>query len=348
MKKFLLLTACAFPLSVPAQDAKTGNQPMPDPKTPAHAALATLAGDWTTTCKMAGDKPSDSQMKEKAELLCNGLWLKWTAEGSHEGKQLQGVWLAGYDPFAKKYRSVFVSNDDAQPYAEMDGTYDEAKKTWTFTGDCGDGNKMRSVMAVKDANSMVETIYMIDPDGKEAEHMTMTRTRAKGAIPADALARASKEAGRGLPKEIALLAEDNGTWEATVTCTMPGQQPTTEKATETVTSICEGKWQWSDFKGTMMGQPFEGHALTGWDPKANQYVSYWISNGAATASKTTGKYDEAKKTFTFSGDCLCHEGKPMSIQQTYSRPDAITRNLHMTFKNAQGTNEMKIVYRKKA
>ncbi len=351
---FLLLTAVAVAPFLSAQDNKAAGQQMPDPKTPAHAPLATLAGNWTSTMKMAAmpgvpglEKPVESTGTERTELICNGLWLKSTINSTWEGQPFQGLWLAGYDPHAKKYKSIWVMSMD-EPAAFADGTYDEKTKTWTFIGPSPHG-QVRSVMTWKDADTTVETNYLTPPGGKEVESMVITRTRAKGAIPADATSPVTKGAEKPAAKEHAIHPEDIGTWEATVTCAPPGgAPPSTEKGTETITSICEGKWQWTDFKGTMMGQPFQGHGLTGYDAAKKQYVSFWFDSCTATHAMTTGTYDEAKKTFTFAGNCLNHEGKPVTLSQSYSRPDANTRNLNMVCKDPSGASEMKIVYKRKS
>lgn len=352
---FLLLTTLAASTFAIAQDQKGGDKQMPNPKQPEHAPLAQFAGNWTSTCKSAGipgvagmDKPSESTGTEKAELICNGLWLRSTVDSTWQGKPFQGVWLCGYDTFAKKYKSLWVSSMDG-PLEEADGTYDAASKTWTFTGMCAMNDKpceMRSVVVMKDANTLTETNYVKGPDGKEVECMQITRTRSKGAVPSDATAKVSKEADKSLPKEIAILAEDAGTWDATVTHSMPGQPPSTEKGVEIVTPICAGRWQWTDFNGSMMGQPFEGHGLTGYDPAKKQYVSIWIDGCVATAMKTTGTYDEAKKTFTLNGSGIDCEGKPMTVAQSCARPDDGTRNLSMSFKGAQ-SGDMKIAYQRR-
>jgi hypothetical protein len=349
---FLLLTTFAASAFLPAQDQKGGDHQMPNPKQPEHAALSQFAGNWTSTCKMAAmpgvpgmEKPSECNGTVRGDLICNGLWLKWTMDGNWNGQPSQCAWLVGYDPFAKKYTSVAVSNMDEQPFGQLDGTYDAASKTWTFTGKCKNG-EMRSVITAKDANSLSETCYMTGKDGKESECMQATYTRAKSGLPSDASAKASKPADKQAPKEIAVLAEDVGTWDATVTHSMPGQAPQTDKGAEVVSLICNGKWQWTDFNGSMMGQPFEGHGITGWDPDKKQYVSVWIDSMSATPAITTGTYDETKKTFSLSGQCVDQTGQPMSITQRCARPDASTRNLDMSFKGAQ-SSDMKIVYKKK-
>jgi len=53
-----------------------------------------------------------------------------------------------------------------------------------------------------------------------------------------------------------------------------------------------------------MGQPFEGHALTGYDTAAKQYVSWWIDSASALVSHTAGSFDAAEKVCTMSGECI--------------------------------------------
>jgi hypothetical protein len=345
----VLFTALAASSFLPAQDPKAPPQ-MPNPKVKEHEALKTLTGDWQCTCKMnampgvAGrETASETTATEKSELVCNGLWVKSTVDGTYQGKPFQGVWLVGYDPTAKGYKSIWISSLDEAPSVD-DATFDEKTRTWTFIGANKHG-KTRSVYTMKDADNAVETCYLVPPGGKETETMVITRTRSKGAAPADALAKVAKEAPKTLPKELTLLADTTGKWDALVTSTMPGQTaPTTEKGTETVTSICNGKWTWSDFRGVMMGQPFEGHGLMGWDPEKKQYVGFWIDSCSPTHAMTTGTYDEQKKAITSTGSCLCPEGKNVAIEQTWTQPDANTRNVEMAFRDAEGTHRMKIAY----
>ena len=96
----------------------------------------------------------------------------------------------------------------------------------------------------------------------------------------------------------------------------------------------------------MRGNPFEGHALTGYDADTKQFVTYWIDSCSAQFAKTTGTYDAAKKVYTFTGSAIDEKGKPTTIQQTYAVKDPNTRQFEMKCTGADGAQEMKITYKR--
>lgn len=352
----IALMLCAALTATPflcAQEEKALQQ-MPNPKTDAHAALAMLAGTWTSIGKMPAlpGVPGMEEAKtwtgtEHAELICDGLWLKSVAESECDGEAMQGLWLSGYDPVQKKYRGIWVSSMD-EPCMECDGSYDAATKTWTFTGESPMG-EFRSIYKVNDADHSVETCYLVDADGKQTECMRIERTRKMSApttVATKAIDAAAKIA-KWPSEQHALLAAGVGDWKVTSTSIVPGEQPVQETCSERVMPICDGKWFWSDYTGTMMGQPFEGHALTGYDEAKGQYVSFWIDSMSPTHARTQGTYDPASKQWTFRGECTDLAGKPAKIHQTYVQPDANTRDLQMTFETADGKHEMKLHYVRK-
>jgi hypothetical protein len=348
--KSLLLVSAAFCAILPALSAQGGTEPkspeMPDPKHKEHDVLKALAGHWELSLKMEAmpgvpgmEKPTESKGSEHAELICNGLWLKTVSDGTYNGKPFQGVWLAGYDPFRKQYSGIWVSSDDQECGAcTMDGSYDPATKTWTWTGMTPHG-EMRSTMVFKDADTSVETCYMKTPDGKEAKCMEMTRKRSRTPAAVEATATAAK-----LSKEYEILHNDIGDWEATVKCS---EAPAEEKATERVASICNGRWLWSDFQGSMAGAPYEGHALVGYDPKAKEYLSFWVSSMCPTFTRTAGTFDAAKQTYTLAGQTVDPTGRPATIQEILTWKDDDTRVLQMEFKCPDKTSKMEITYKRK-
>lgn len=316
---FLLAVFAVAPF-VCAQDGKkapaaSGAQ-MPDPKVPEHQALRAFVGDWQSTMKMEAvpgvpgmEKAQESTGSEHCELVCNGLWLKVTAEGTEAGKQCQGIWLLGYDPQAKAYTGLYAGSMD-EASSTMTGSFDAAKKTWTFTGESPFG-AFRSVLVWHDDDSSTETCYMV-ADGKETKCMEMVRKRATGGKTNAAPAAFTKPAAQ----ELAVLAESVGRWDATIRISAPGAPPAEEKGTETIVPMCDGKWYWSDFKGTMMGTPFDGHSLTGYEPKTKKYVAWWIDSGTARWSRTEGEYDAAKKALVMIGKTTGVDGQPMTIEKT--------------------------------
>jgi hypothetical protein len=71
--------------------------------------------------------------------------------------------------------------------------------------------------------------------------------------------------------EHAALMKDVGTWDCNVTCNMPGAPPMVSKGSEVVTAFGPF-WTHSEFRGEMMGQPFSGAGMMGYDPTKKVYV----------------------------------------------------------------------------
>jgi hypothetical protein len=256
---------------------------------------------------------------EHAELICNGLWLKSVMDGKCKGETWEGMFLMGYDPMKKAYTGIWTSSQD-EPASISTGSYDEKTKTWTFTGDTPMG-EFRSVYTMQDADNSTETCYLKGSDGKEVECMKITRKRVVGG-PKDASMKVSKlpaKAPAALVEAVAPLASTAGQWKATTTCQMEGQPADKHDATEQVIPINEGKWYWSSYKGSMMGQPFTGHSLMGWDPTSEQYVAFWIDSGSAQFAKVEGQYDAGKKAFEFEGQCIDHMGDKAKIHEVLSQ-----------------------------
>lgn len=346
----LFTSLLVAPLAIAQNDRPAAPEApaMPNPKTAEHAPLAMLAGDWLTVCKteaMPGvpgmEKATENPGTEHIELLCNGLWARSTITGTFDGKPFQGVWLVGYDPQKKNYPSIWVSSQE-EPPSSAEGTYDAKTRTWTFTGNSSMG-KSRSTMVFADADHATETCVLIDAAGKEMPCMTITRTRAK----AGAAREASAHATATVAPEYAPLAAGIGAWTADVVMTMGGQPMMKSQATEVVTPICEGRWFWSDFRSEMMGQPFEGHGLTGYDPVSKTYVAYWIDSMSPFLMTTNGVYDAKTKAFTMHGACILEDGKPGKVKEVQTAQGDDARELQMTFTGAAGESVMTITYHRK-
>jgi len=65
-------------------------------------------------------------------------------------------------------------------------------------------------------------------------------------------------------------------------------QPTVSKGEASIKWILGGKHLREHFKGTMMGQPFEGSATTSYDIYAGQYVTHWVDSMSTTAGVMKG------------------------------------------------------------
>jgi hypothetical protein len=95
--------------------------------------------------------------------------------------------------------------------------------------------------------------------------------------------------------EHALLKEDVGTWDATIEVLMPGAPPGPSTGVEVNTLGCNGLCLSTDFKGTVMGAPFQGAGVTTWDPQKKAYVGSWSDSMTAGLATTEGTWDASKK-----------------------------------------------------
>jgi hypothetical protein len=105
-----------------------------------------------------------------------------------------------------------------------------------------------------------------------------------------------------------ILKKMTGTWEAEVSTQF---SPAKEKGTMTTELGPGGLWVLSNFEGTMMGGPFHGHEVMGWDGMKKKYVSCWVDSTGSAMSIGEGTWDEATKTMT-----MTSKGPDMSGQMS--------------------------------
>jgi len=99
-----------------------------------------------------------------------------------------------------------------------------------------------------------------------------------------------------------MLASRVGTWKAEVTMWMdPSQPPETSEATTVTESMLGGRYFKSTHTGMMMGQPFEGFEITGYDNVKKKFFNVWIDNFGTGMMTSEGTYDETTRTLNFTG-----------------------------------------------
>jgi Protein of unknown function (DUF1579) len=146
-----------------------------------------------------------------------------------------------------------------------------------------------------------------------------------------------------------LLKSDVGTWDATVESFMPGApQPMVSKGTETNTLV-GGMWLVTDFKSDMMGEPFQGHGVSGWDPTKKKYVGTWVDTMSTGLGLSESTYDAATKTMTGTFEGPGPAGEIMKMKSTVVLKDADTRVFTMSGPGPDGkdTTMMRITYKRR-
>jgi len=81
----------------------------------------------------------------------------------------------------------------------------------------------------------------------------------------------------------------------------PGAQPTVSENTGEVMSILGGRFIMTNFKGTMMGKPFEDMQVDGYDNMQNKFQTFWVDNSSMSFDLLSGTYDAKTKAWTSIG-----------------------------------------------
>src|SRR5262249_6722842 len=94
-----------------------------------------------------------------------------------------------------------------------------------------------------------------------------------------------------------------GEWNCTVKSMMdPSKPPEGTKSTSVVTTLMDGRYSQEQVTGTMMGQPFSGLGLTGYDNMQKMYVSSWIDNMGTGIMLSKGTADATGKVINWTSE----------------------------------------------
>lgn len=128
------------------------------------------------------------------------------------------------------------------------------------------------------------------------------------------------------------FTEMAGDWTHTVTMWMaPGAPPVESTATSTSGLSMDGRWLEETFSGNMMGMPFEGQSLLGYDNFREEYVAIWRDNLSTAPMISRGTYDPATKTLTLTAsvDDVMTGARDVPVRQVITHPDATHSTMEM-------------------
>lgn len=104
-------------------------------------------------------------------------------------------------------------------------------------------------------------------------------------------------------KEHRLLHQRVGTWDVTVRMWMaPGSPAEESKGTSECRLILGGRYIQEKFESMVMGQPFSGLGLTGFDNIKKKYVSIWIDSMSTGIMTSEGVPAADGKSIEYVGD----------------------------------------------
>ncbi len=122
------------------------------------------------------------------------------------------------------------------------------------------------------------------------------------------------------------LAAKVGTWEGTVTMwEAPGAPPQVSQAHSERTMLLGGRVQNAHWTGTMMGMPFEGVGMTGYDNVSGKWWTTWSDNFGTGVMTSTGTCDpDPKKGCSYVGsfvDPISGKEKKENSKVSWPTPD---------------------------
>jgi len=147
----------------------------------------------------------------------------------------------------------------------------------------------------------------------------------------------------------ALLKRLAGRFTADVTMKMTADGPEMKSKGEEVNEmILSDRYLKSDFSGDMMGMPFKGTNLAGYDTMKKKYISVWGDSMSTGLIASEGDADASGKVITYAGECPCpaEGGQMKKFRQMLTIQDNDHHDFEMFQAGADGKEfcGMKIKY----
>lgn len=113
-----------------------------------------------------------------------------------------------------------------------------------------------------------------------------------------------------------------GEWEGKMTCHMMPEGQKESEGTYSCKMGVGGYFLLCEIKADLGGMPFEGRAITGYDPFQKKYTGTWVDSMSPTLYATEGSFDKAGKVYTETMTGADPAGKPMKFRSTTTIVDA--------------------------
>lgn len=141
------------------------------------------------------------------------------------------------------------------------------------------------------------------------------------------------------------LAELAGSWKITTKTWMaPGAEPQVSEGTAEREMILGGRYLKEHVTGTVMGMPFEGYALSGYDNAKGKYWGTWVDNLSTGLLTMEGERDGDSFTWHAEGsDPMTGGTAKMRIVTTFDGPDRQVSKFY-EMREGEEVMGMEIVY----
>lgn len=192
------LLALCVTVGAQTTQKKTQNMPKPGASQPSeeqmmlhsmpgapHAALAKLAGEYTTSTKVfmqPGAPPQESAGDAKLWMTLDGRFLAEEDSGSFFGQQTKSFKMVGYNNASKRYEGIWTYTMSTS-IMSLIGTSADGGKTITFSASFDDQSGVKQKLDINmrqsDDDHFVVEISGKTSDGKPGPRLVTTYTRKK-------------------------------------------------------------------------------------------------------------------------------------------------------------------------
>lgn len=122
----------------------------------------------------------------------------------------------------------------------------------------------------------------------------------------------------------------------------PGKPPTESTGSAEMKMLLDGRFLYQEFNGQMMGQPFSGVGIDGYDNLTKRYVTAWIDTMGTGIFIMEGTASADGKTITLKGSHPEPGGGNMSHRAVWKIIDTNNQTFEM-YGTHHGQKEMKVL-----
>ena len=138
-----------------------------------------------------------------------------------------------------------------------------------------------------------------------------------------------------------------GNWKAEVKCWMePDGPPNVSQGTSKTSWTLSGRFLEEEFHGEMMGKPFTGRTLMGYDNIKQTFNTVWVSDMQTSMFTSEGKGENGNKVIALEGkaNCPATGRKDISVKTVFR---VISPDKHVFEMFNDGVRTMEITYTRK-
>ena len=182
-------------------------------------------------------------------------------------------------------------------------------------------------------------------DSHAKDNVKPAANETKTDAPHDEMAKQMAQLAKPGDKHV-WLKNGEGKWKTTVKSWFAPGEPTVSTGTSVSKMIMGGRYLEQNFKGTMMGEAFEGYGLTGYDNQKGQFWSTWIDNMSTGVMLSEGTLDESGKTLTQTGKGLAPDGSALTFRMVTQVVDDKSHvfTMYTTMGDGKEARMMEITY----